>query len=66
MPWVQMEKELREYEYEIWKADKRLAVAKDDDPLKAFQEALKAAMTLDEFEIIEVTRKKVHSSGKLD
>lgn len=57
---------MREYVYEIWSGGKRLGVAKDDDPLIAFQEALKAVATLPEYEIIEVTRKKVASNGSMD
>jgi hypothetical protein len=57
---------MREYAYEIWSGDKRLGVAKDDDPLVALQEALKAVESLEEYEIIEVTRKKVASNGSMD
>lgn len=59
--------EVRKYEYEIWQGGKRLGVAKDNDPLVAFQEALKAVETLAEYEIIEVTRKKViGKNGSMD
>lgn len=57
---------MREYSFEIWSGDKRLGVAKDDDPLVALQEALRAVESLEEYEIIEVTRKKVASNGAMD